>query len=338
MKSVCVLPGDGIGPEVVECAVRVLNEAAPDLQLVYADIGNDAMKEHGSPLPDSTLELMGSSDSSIFGAVTSVKDPAHPSPVLTFRRELDLFANVRPIRRYVGAGERSPVDLVIIRENSEGLYHQKEEEDEEGVTTFRRVTRRASERIVDFAIGYAKENGRNRICCVHKANVLRASDALFLNIFNEVMGLRAPGIEATDQLVDSAAMALVTSPSRFDIIVTLNLYGDILSDVAAGVIGGLGFAPSGNIGPKHSVFEPAHGSAPDIAGKGIANPTATILAAAMMLEHIGLREESRRVSNAVRDTYAAGHLTMDVGGRHGSASFTDCVLERLTGQGDRTIG
>lgn len=221
------------------------------------------------------------------------------------------------------------MDVVIVRENTEGLYHQKEEEDDHGVTTFRRVSRRACERIVDFAIDHALTTGRRRLCCVHKANVLGLSDGLFLQVFRERMSDRGKLLEPADQLVDSAAMHLVTAPSRFDAIVTLNLYGDILSDVASGVVGGLGFAPSGNIGLRHSVFEPAHGSAPDIAGTGKANPTATILAAAMMLDHIGLVDEARNMRSAVSSVYSSGALTSDVGGPLGSDAFTELVVGRL---------
>lgn len=329
MKRICVLPGDGIGPEVVGCAVRVLETVAPSLELSYADIGQSAVKAKGRGLPDETLESMRACDSSLFGAVTSVPGPDQRSPVLTFRKELDLYANVRPVRNLVDRLGRPPIDTVIVRENTEGLYHRREEEDAEGVTTHRRVSRRACERIVDFAIDHAQARGRGSVCAVHKANVLRKSDGLFLEVFRERMSARGAGLVSMDQLVDSAAMLLVTEPSRFDVMVTLNLYGDILSDVAAGVAGGLGFAPSGNIGPKHSVFEPAHGSAPDIAGRGVANPTATILAAAMMLDHVGMGKEAARIQAAVSSTYASGDLTVDIGGHLGSEAFTDQVVRRL---------
>lgn len=331
MKSICVLPGDGIGPEVIDSAVNVLERATDQLEFVRADIGKDAFEKHGSYLPDETFDLMKSCDSCLFGAVTSSDKPDHESPVLRFRKELDLYANLRPVRTLVDVPNRPSIDIVLIRENSEGMYTQDEVFDDGGVTTRRRVTRRASERIVGFAIEYAKLNGRQKITCVHKSNVLRASDGLFLGVFRELMDSKGAGLKAEEQLVDSAAMKLVVEPRVFDVIVTLNLYGDILSDVAAGVAGGLGFAPSGNIGPKHSVFEPAHGSAPDIAGKGIANPTAAILAAAMMLRHLGLARPASDVEEAVAEVYSKGHLTMDIGGRHGSRSFTEHVTGLLTG-------
>lgn len=275
------------------------------------------------------MDLMRRCDSSLFGAVTSLPGASYRSPVLTFRKELGLFANLRPVRTILQASCRKPIDVVIVRENSEGLYNRPEVEDGDGVTTHRRVSRRASEDIVEMAFDWALSHGRKRICCVHKANVLRKSDGLFLEVFKGRSSADIAGLETSDQLVDSAAMLLVTDPARFDVIVTLNLYGDILSDVAAGVAGGLGFAPSANIGRRHSVFEPSHGSAPDIAGKGTANPTATILAASLMLEHIGMPDESQRIRVAVDRTYAAGHLTLDVGGTLGSKDFTDRVIEAL---------
>ncbi len=329
MKKVCVLPGDGIGPEVIECAVKVLNAASDQLEFVQADIGQAEYRKSGTHLSRDTLDLMKSCDSSLFGAVTTSSSPDYESPVLRFRKELNLYVNLRPVKTLVHLPQRPPLDVVIVRENSEGMYTQQEQYDDKGVTTLRRVTREASDRIVRYAIDYARKNGRRKVTCVHKANVLRASDGLFLSIFRELMSSEGSGLEASEQLVDSAAMKLVTDPAEFDVIVTLNLYGDILSDVAAGVAGGLGFAPSGNLGPKYSVFEPAHGSAPDIAGKGIANPTAAILAAALMLRHIGLPKEGQAVERAVSEFYSSGHLTSDLGGRHGSVSFTEHVLKNL---------
>jgi isocitrate/isopropylmalate dehydrogenase len=182
---------------------------------------------------------------------------------------------------------------------------------------------------VRFAIDYALKSGRKRICCVHKANVLKDSDGLFLGVFRELMEREGGSLVAEEQLVDSAAMKLVTEPHKFDVIVTLNMYGDIVSDVAAGSAGGLGFAPSGNIGNRHSVFEPAHGSAPDIAGKKIANPTAAILSGAMMLRHIGFGEAAKKIEFGVRSVYESGHLTMDVGGRHDSESFAEHVVRKI---------
>ena len=335
MKRICVLPGDGIGPEVIESAVSVLKSATDELEFIFADIGQVAHATTGSSLPGDTLQLMRSCDSSLFGAVTSTEDPDYDPPVLRFRKELDLYANLRPVKTLVHVPNRAPIDVVIVRENSEGMYTQNEVFDDVGVTTLRRVTRKGSERIVEFAIQYALANGRSRITCVHKSNVLRASDGLFVNTFRELMRTKGKGLHASEQFVDSAAMKLFTDPAVFDVIVTLNLYGDILSDVAAGVAGGLGFAPSGNIGPRHSVFEPAHGSAPDISGKGIANPTAAVLAGTMMLRHIGLPGPAERIERAVCEFYSSGHLTVDMGGRHGSKSFTEHVLRSLSAQPHR---
>ena len=329
MKKICVLPGDGIGPEVIRCAVSVLKAVTDQLEFVEGSIGQRAHDEHGSFLPHETLDLMRSCDSTLFGAVTTPSASDYVSPVLEFRKELDLYANVRPVKTIARSTPLGFIDVVIIRENTEGLYTQNEVAGDSGVTTMRRVSRRACERIVGFAIDYCIRYGRSRLCCVHKANVLRKSDGLFLSIFREKMGQEGRTIKAEDQLVDSAGLHLVTDPKRFDSIVTLNLYGDILSDVAAGVAGGLGFAPSGNIGDKHSVFEPAHGSAPDIQGKGKANPTAAMLSGAMMLRHIGMPEPAQQIERAISSVYSSGHLTQDLGGRHGSETFTDHVLRAI---------
>ena len=340
MKSICVLRGDGIGPEVIDCATRVLQAATDQLEYVHADIGQSAYRNTGESLPHDTLQMMADSDSCLFGAVTTREGQGHDSPVLEFRKTLDLFANVRPVTDIACCNRKAEnIDLVIVRENTEGLYTRDEVEDTDGVTTMRRVTRRAAERIVDYAIDYAIRERRSEICCVHKANVLRRSDGLFLSVFEDAMNRRGKGLSSSNRLVDSTAARLVTAPEEFDVIVTLNLYGDILSDVAAAVVGGLGFAPSGNIGPDHSVFEPAHGSAPDIVGDGIANPTAAILSGCMMLNHLELTTAAADVFSAVSDAYRNGERTMDVGGILGSKAFTDRVVKRVLDTGnDAQIG
>jgi isopropylmalate/isohomocitrate dehydrogenase-like protein len=329
MKKICVLPGDGIGPEVTRCAVSALKAATDQLEFVEGLIGQKAYDEKGSYLPRETLDLMRSCDSTLFGAVTTPSTADYISPVLEFRKELDLYANLRPVRTVTRPTPNGAIDVVIIRENTEGLYTQNEVAGDSGVTTMRRVSRHACARIVGFAIDYCIKNGRSRLCCVHKANVLRKSDGLFLSVFHEMMAREGKTLRAEDQLVDSAGLHLVTDPGRFDSIVTLNLYGDILSDVAAGVAGGLGFAPSGNIGDRHSVFEPAHGSAPDIQGKGKANPTAAMLSGAMMLRHLGMSVPAHQIERAITSVYSSGHLTQDIGGRHGSETFTDHVLRAI---------
>ena len=328
MKSICVLPGDGIGPEVVGCATRVLGRVTDQLELHTADIGRAAFHRSGEHLPTDTIAAMEASDSCLFGAVTSDEGAGYDSPVLRFRKELDLFANLRPVKN-IAKVSTAAMDLLIVRENTEGLYTMDEHEDDAGVTTRRRVSRSACERIVEKAIDEARRTGRKSVCCVHKANVLRKSDGLFLQVFRDTARTRGQGLKFTDQLVDSAAAKMVMRPEAFDVVVTLNLYGDILSDLAAGIVGGLGFAPSGNMGDRRSVFEPAHGSAPDIAGKGIANPTATILAAAMMLDHLGFSVEAGHVRESTEQVYRNGFRTVDVGGALGSEKFTDRVLCNL---------
>ncbi len=328
MKSICVLPGDGIGPEVVGCATRVLERVTDQLELHTADIGRRAFDRSGKYLPADTFAAMEASDSCLFGAVTSDEGAGYNSPVLRFRKELKLFANLRPVKN-IARISSAGMDLLIVRENTEGLYTMDEHEDDAGVTTRRRVSESACNKIVERAIHETRRTGRKSICCVHKANVLRKSDGLFLRVFRDNARTCEQDLEFTDQLVDSVAAKLVMEPDTFDVIVTLNLYGDILSDLAAGIVGGLGFAPSGNMGDKHSVFEPAHGSAPDIAGRGIANPTATILAAAMMLDHLGFSVEARQVRESTEQVYRSGLGTIDIGGALGSEKFTDSVLCNL---------
>ncbi|MDH3365818.1 MAG: isocitrate/isopropylmalate dehydrogenase family protein [Thermoplasmata archaeon] len=328
MKSVCVLRGDGIGPEVVDCATRVLTAATDNIEFIYADIGRDAHSRTGNYLPDDTIEAMKGADSCLFGAVTSQRDPGYDSPVLRFRKHLDLYANIRPLKNVSRSSETS-LDIIIVRENTEGLYTMNETEDDQGVTTMRRVSRKASKRIISHAIGLARDRRRSGLCCVHKANVLQRSDGLFLKLFTEAVEKEGDWLCHSDRLVDSAAAGIIMFPEEFDVIVTLNLYGDILSDVAAAVVGGLGFAPSGNIGPSHSVFEPAHGSAPDIAGRGVANPTAAILSAGMMLDHLGMTNEAAIVEDAVSAAYRSGARTVDIGGDCGSHKFTERVIDCL---------
>ncbi|PKK86583.1 MAG: hypothetical protein CVT48_00570, partial [Thermoplasmata archaeon HGW-Thermoplasmata-1] len=310
MKKVCVIRGDGIGPDVVDAALHVVDAAmgVGALDLFEADAGLSCYKKTGSYLPEDTIAAIGDSDAVLFGAISSpdcgVKD--YRPVVPRIRREFDLYANLRPFSNYLLSSKE--IDILLVRENTEGLYGVPEEEDAEGVTTFRRITRKGCERISKFAFDLACERKRSKVTCAHKANVLRKSDGLFRQIFYEqaessmvrqgdsyscsddlktqaaaAASSNERKIVADDIFIDNCAMQLILNPQRFDVIVTLNLYGDILSDELAGLVGGLGFAPSANIGDDLAMFEPVHGSAPDIAGRGIANPTAAILSAAMML-------------------------------------------------------
>jgi len=323
-----VIEGDGIGREVVPQAVRLLNAVTNQLELVPARMGLDCFRKIGTYLPDSTLRLIRESDAVLFGAITTpIADPNYRSPLLFLRKEFDLFANVRPAKKIVPSIGVVDLDMVLVRENTEGMYTGLEREENGAIILERKVSEKACRRIVHYAIQLCKSRGLSRIHCIHKANVLRKSDGLFRRVFFEEV--EGTGLEAREMLVDAAAAALITKPREFQCIVTLNLYGDILSDEAAALVGGLGLTPCGNIGDRHALFEPCHGSAPDIAGRGIANPTATILSATMMLRHLRMCKEAERIEDSLVATYREGIATPDVGGKNSTVAFTDEVLARL---------
>jgi len=327
-----LLPGDGIGPEVISSATAVLDAIDDTFEYSEFGIGQAAFGETGEYLPEATLEGLRGMDCALMGAVTSPPSDveSYRAIVPIIRRHFNLYANLRPAYSIL-PDDRLPLgrklDIIVVRENTEGLYCQREEETEEGVIAQKLVTREASERVCRFAFEHAVAQGRKKVTCVHKANVLRKCDGLFRDVFFEV----AQGYdrEYDESFIDATAMFLVKEPERYDVIVTQNQYGDILSDLLAGLIGGMGYAPSGNIGDGFAIFEPVHGSAPDIAGQGIANPTAAILCAAMMLEHMGRSEEGKRIKNALFAVFEAGHLPMDAGGELGTVEFTKEVVRRI---------
>lgn len=327
---VAVIPGDGIGPEVIEAAVAVLEATRAPLRLGFFEAGDGCLKRQGVALPDETLEAAREADAVLFGAAGE----AAAEVILRLRRELQTFVNLRPARALKGVPCLKPqTDLVIVRENTECLYKGLEAEIAEGVVTATRViTQAASERIARFAFEHARAraraHGRKKVTAVHKANVLKQSDGLFLE------GVRAvaqgfPDVEYDEVLVDAAALHLVMRPERFDVLVAPNLFGDILSDLAAGLIGGLGLCPSANLGERHALFEPVHGTAPDISGRGIANPTAAILCGAMLLEHLGHREEAQGVRRALEAAVKAGEVTPDWGGSLKTGEMARAVIRRL---------
>ncbi|HET6403284.1 MAG TPA: isocitrate/isopropylmalate dehydrogenase family protein [Candidatus Thermoplasmatota archaeon] len=329
-KAVAVIPGDGIGPEVVGAALTVLDALDVELDYLHANAGLECKRRTGTYLPEATLAAVREADAVLFGAITSPlasEDPHYTSVILALRNELDAYANVRPARDLGQPCLAKGLDLVLVRENSEGMYNAPETEDEEGVTTHRRISRRGSERVIRFAFEWAQRRGRKQLHCLHKANVLRKSDGLFLSTFRET-AKAFPRITAKEMLLDNAAMQLVLRPQQFDMLVTMNLYGDVLSDEMAGLVGGLGFAPSGSFGPRAALFEPVHGSAPDIAGKGVANPCGAILSAAMMLEYLGHGAEAHRVEAAVRAALGEG-TTPDAGGTLSTEAFTAAVVANL---------
>ncbi|MGB9980385.1 homoisocitrate dehydrogenase [Methanobacterium sp.] len=323
MYDIAVIPGDGVGKEVMDATLQVLD--ALDIQFNYeeAHAGEECFRRTGTTIPDETIQVAKDSDAALFGAVTSIR--SQKSAIITLRKELDLYANLRPVKSYPGVKSIfSDLNFVIVRENTEGLYSGIEEETEEGATATRIITKKASERICKVAFEYAKKTDRNKVTAVHKANVLKKTDGLFKDTFYEVAE-DYKDIETDDRYVDATAMFFITNPHMFDVIVTTNLYGDILSDEGAGLVGGLGLIPSANIGENSGLFEPVHGSAPDIAGKNIANPSAMILSAVLMLDYLGEHEAASKVENALSEVLRERKVvTCDCGG---NATTMEMALE-----------
>ena len=320
--TIAVVPGDGIGTEVMDATISVLNELDIEFNYIYAEAGDACLEKTGSALPQETLDIVRDADACLFGAAGETAADV----IVKLRQEMKMFANLRPVKAYPNTNSLSEdIDFMIVRENTEGLYiADKEEFTNDGATAKRVITREAEERIIDYAFQYAKDNNKSKVTGVHKANVLKKSDGLFKEIFYEV-GERYPDIEKEDFYVDATAMYLITQPESFEVIVTTNLFGDILSDEGAGLVGGLGLIPSANIGNDGALFEPVHGSAPDIAGKGIANPIAMMLSAVMMLRYLGESESAERVENAILKLLTdAKVLTGDLGG---SATTNDVANE-----------
>ena len=324
-RQIALIPGDGIGPEVVPAAVRVLDALDLDLEYVEGEAGDAVAERTGEPLPQATRDLAREADAVLFGAAGETAADV----ILPLRRIVDSFVNVRPATAYPGIDAVRPeTDLVFLRENTEGVYVGIEDRLTDDVSTLTRlVTQRASRRLAEYACEYVDERGLDGFHVAHKANVMRVTDGLFLETVESVADER--DLETYPVLMDALATNLVLAPDDFDVIVTPNLAGDVLSDLAAGLVGGLGLLPSANIGPERALFEPVHGTAPDIAGQGVANPTAAILSAAMMVEFFGDAEAGGRIREAVEAALAAGPHTSDLGGEASTESFTDAVVSRL---------
>lgn len=325
--KIAIIKGDGIGPEVIGAAVEVLEALVQGIELIEGEAGYECYKRNGTPVPRETVDLCRETDSVLFGAVTTPPDIAgYRSAIITLRKELDLYANLRPVTSYPIPQSRRNISLAIVRENTEGFYSGIEKASGEMATAQRVITRKASERIADFAFRLAKRH----VTIVHKANVLRETCGLFRKAALDVAS-RYPHINTDEVLVDAMAMRLIKDPENFEVIVTTNLFGDILSDEASMLVGGLGLAPSGNIGDMHSIFEPVHGSAPDIAGKGIANPLAAILSTGMMLDHLGERKNAEKLKNAVEKIMLKNILPRDLGGTAKTRDVTKAVIKELGG-------
>jgi isocitrate dehydrogenase (NAD+) len=328
-----LIPGDGIGPEVAEATIRALAATGVKIEWERVELTADLIAASHGDLPAWVIDSMERTHVGLKGPVTTPVAGGHQSVNVSLRKRLDLFANVRPVRNLPGLKTRYqdvPIDMVIFRENTEDLYAGLEHEVvKDVITSLKVITRAASERISRYAFSFTKAAGRKRVTAVHKANIMKLGDGMFLRCARAV-AKEYPEIEYKELIVDNASMQLVMRPEQFDILLMPNLYGDIVSDLAAGLVGGLGVVPGANMGEKHAIFEAVHGSAPDIAGKGIANPTALMLSAAMMLDHLGERTAAGRLRNAIETVYAEGqHLTRDTGGQASTSQFTDAVIARL---------
>ncbi|HLL75210.1 MAG TPA: isocitrate dehydrogenase (NAD(+)) [Pyrinomonadaceae bacterium] len=329
--TITLIPGDGIGPEVVSNVVRIVEAAGVEVEWETHYAGAQALEKFGETLPADLLESIGRNKVALKGPITTPVGKGFTSVNVGLRKKLDLYANLRPVRALPNVPSRYPeLDLVVVRENTESLYAGLEHVVIPGVVeSIKIITEKASTRIARYAFEFARAEGRKKITCVHKANIMKLSDGLFLECFRNV-AKDYPEIEAEDKIVDNACMQLVMRPEQFDVMLLENLYGDIVSDLCAGLIGGLGLVPGANIGEKGAVFEAVHGSAPDIAGQGIANPTAVLQSSILMLRHIGEREAAQRIETAMLNTFREGRVrTRDIGGTARTAEFADAVIAAL---------
>jgi isocitrate dehydrogenase (NAD+) len=330
-QKVTLIAGDGIGPEVTQAAVRILQAAGAEVEWERVEAGLGVVAEHGKPLPDHVLESIMRNRVALKGPVTTAVGKGFPSVNVELRKRLSLYANLRPVKNVPGIRSRfEEVDLIVVRENTEDLYSGLEHTITRGVTqSLKIITEEASLRIARFAFQYARRHGRRKVTAVHKANIMKVSDGLFLEACRHVAGENSE-FDYQEMIVDNLAMQLVLNPRQFDILLLTNLYGDIVSDLCAGLVGGLGLVPGANLGEGCAVFEAVHGSAPDIAGKDLANPLAVIFSSVMMLSHLGMDEIARRVESAVfRVTEAGTTLTRDLGGSASTSQFTDAVIQAL---------
>ncbi|MCL2115181.1 MAG: homoisocitrate dehydrogenase [Methanobrevibacter sp.] len=334
MKKITVIPGDGIGKEVMDAGINILDGLNLNFDFIEAEAGFFCFEKNGTTLPEETIKYCEKSSATLFGAITST--PNEKSPILELRKKLDVFANLRPVKSFDGIKSLfNNLDFLIIRENTEGLYSQIEsfEEDENKAIANRVITKKASTKICDFAFKKAIEDNRKKITCVHKANALKKTDGIFKESFYKIANSysnKYPQIIANDYYIDAMAMYLITKPQEFDVVVTTNLFGDILSDEGAGLVGGLGLSPSANIGDKNGLFEPVHGSAPDIAGKQIANPIAMILSISMMLDFLNEKYFSNLIELAVRNVLKDNKvLTPDLGGKSKTMDLANAIKNEL---------
>ena len=334
-QKIAVIRGDGIGPEIMDATLHVLEGLDLGLEYDFVDAGLSAYEKTGELLPAATLDAITRHRVALKSPLTTPVGEGFSSINVELRKRFDLYANVRPAVSFPNTKSRySDIDLITVRENTEGAYigeGQMVTEDGETATQTQKVTRKGSERIVRYAFDLARRLGRKKVTVVHKANILKSTSGLFLKVAREVAA-QYPDVQCNEMIVDNTCMQLVMRPEQFDVIVTTNLFGDILSDLCAGLVGGLGLAPGANIGTEAAIFEAVHGSAPDIAGKGIANPVALLLGAAQMLDHLGHNDAARRLRQAIVDTMSAkDNLTPDLGGSGTTQSFADAIARRAAG-------
>ncbi|GIU09727.1 NAD-dependent isocitrate dehydrogenase [Shewanella morhuae] len=332
-RTITVIPGDGIGPSIIDSALQILDKVGCDFEYEFADAGLTALEKQGELLPQRTLELIEKNRITLKGPLTTPVGEGFTSINVTLRKKFGLYANVRPVLSFKGTKARyENIDIITVRENTEGMYSgfgQKVSEDGLTAEATSVITRQGAEQIATFAYELARKENRKKVTIVHKANIMKSTSGLFLKVAREV-SLRYPDIKTEEMIVDATCMKLVMNPENFDVIVTTNLFGDILSDLCAGLVGGLGMAPGANIGRDAAIFEAVHGSAPDIAGKNLANPTSVILASIQMLEYLGMADKAEQIRKAVSAVIAEGdRTTHDLGGTHGTTDFTQAVLERL---------
>lgn len=332
-QRITVIKGDGIGPDIVDSALQILDKVGCDFAYDFADAGLMALENHGELLPQETLELIEKNKVTLKGPLTTPVGEGFTSINVSLRKRFQMYANVRPVLSFKGTKARyEDIDIITVRENTEGMYSglgQVVSEDGSEAEAMSKITRAGAERIVKFAYELARREGRKKVTAVHKANILKSTSGLFLKVAREV-GEQYPDIESAEMIVDNTCMQLVMNPHQFDVMVTTNLFGDILSDLCAGLVGGLGMAPGANIGSDCAIFEAVHGSAPDIAGKNLANPTSVILASIQMLEYLNMSDKAEKIRGALKGVIESGdRTTRDLGGEHGTTDFTQAVLERL---------
>ena len=334
--TVTLIPGDGIGPDITDATVRVLDAAGADITWDRQLAGASAAARFNDPIPDQTLDSIKKHRVALKGPLETPVGEGYRSVNVALRRSFDLYANVRPAHVILHGGRFEKVDIVLIRENLEGLYYGAEhyiriaDDPKAAAESVALITRYGSERAIRYAFEYAVTHGRKKVTLVHKANILKFSQGLFLEVGREIAREYQGRVQFEDRIVDAMAMQLVLKPEQFDVVVTTNLFGDILSDLISGLVGGLGLAPGANIGPSAAIFEAVHGTAPDIAGKGVANPGALILAACLMLDHLGDTARAGRIRTALHDVIDEGtHRTRDLGGSASTREFADAIIARL---------